>query len=232
EHFWDLSTDLDNLRRTLKDDGLIYVEAPGIFGLRDWREGNYTLLTQTAHTLHLTLASLTRLMQQHGFVLITGDEYIRSFFALDSKTLSDVQLAHLSVLERTQARQRAAGTAGFRQAYLRCRWENLGLRFGPDANVALYGAGRHTEYLLDSIHRAPGPIVSVILDDDPAKEGTTLAGVPVTNDLGDRASSPSAIVISSDNYEAQMAAAAERRYGSHLPIIRFYEGLPPGPYPL
>ncbi len=230
EHFWDIPRDLERVRAALTAKGMVYVEVPGLFSLREWRNGDFGMLAQTAHTLHLSLASLTRLMGRHGFELITGDEYIRSLFGRDASVLADVQDAHLRLLEESVQDHHAVGDASFRQAYLRCRWENLGLRFGPGSRVALYGAGRHTHYLLDTIRNAPGPTVSVILDDSPAKQGTTIDGIPVSGELSVD-DSPAAIVISSDNYETSLCALAERAYGSRLPIVRLYDGLPPGPYP-
>jgi SAM-dependent methyltransferase len=231
EHFWDVRGDLARLRRILAPHGLLYVEVPGIFALRAWRHGDFTRLAQTAHTMHFTLATLTHALERHGFVLISGDELVRALFAARRSTLADIQGAHLRLLENTCSEDVRVSPASFRQAYLRARWENIGHQIGAAETVALYGAGRHTRYLLDCLRGAPGPRVSVILDDESTRNGSNLDGIRVTNDLLGEAQPPAAIVISSDSLETRLASSAHTRYGARWPIFRLYDGLPPGPYP-
>lgn len=236
EHFWDVRTDLRRIAATLAPGGRVYVEVPGIFSLRTWRRGDFRLMAQTAHTLHFCLASLAQVLAGAGLRLLTGDEFVRALFAPDAATAADAALRHLTLLE-AQLPPGGNGLASvepgvdFRREYLRARWESLGLRLGTGARVALYGAGRHTRYLLECVRGAPGPRVAVILDDDPQLAGRRLDDVPIVTDLPRDPGSLQGLVISSDVHERALARRAARRFGPGMPIFCLYENLPPGPYP-
>lgn len=109
--------------------------------------------------------------------------------------------------------------------YIREVWTT---RLGGRRNIALFGAGEHSRWLLEIVKGLPGPRVSLLMDDraDSIRE---VAGVMVTKPESADATSFDAIVISSDTVEDKLAARAKQCFPA-TPIIRLYEGLPPGPY--
>jgi hypothetical protein len=95
--------------------------------------------------------------------------------------------------------------------------------------VALFGAGRHTRWLLDFVRDLPGPAVSFLLDDR-ATPGQRLGDIPVIPPGMLRIDQVDAVVLSSDAYESQLAARCAELFGDRLRIVRLYEGLPAGGY--
>ena len=123
--------------------------------------------------------------------------------------------------------------AHFRRRFVRELWRRLG-RDAVDRPVAIFGAGRHTEWLLDLVSDVErGPRVAVVLDDHSTRR--TIAGVPVARPADTDPGSVAFVVVSSDAAESALAARA-RAWVSGLPVeqrpdvIEPYRGLPPGPY--
>jgi GT2 family glycosyltransferase len=109
-------------------------------------------------------------------------------------------------------------------------WITLGAsRRDRPMRVALFGAGRHTRWLLDFVRDLPGPTVCFILDDC-AAPGQRLDGIPVIPPAMLRPDQVDAVVLSSDAYELQLAARCAELFGDRLCVIRLYEGLPAGGY--
>lgn len=120
-----------------------------------------------------------------------------------------------------------ASLAGpFRKKYLRELWRRLGERGEP---LAIFGAGGHTHWLLQTVWDVPGPPVVYILD-DAAKPGQTLLDHPVTQPLCGRPPCRR-ILVSSDRLEEKLAQRCRELYGKAVEVLRLYEDLPPGPYP-
>ena len=122
----------------------------------------------------------------------------------------------------------------FRRRFIRELWRRLG-RDAGERPIALFGAGKHTEWLLDLVADVErGPRVSVVLDDH-ATRGEVV-NVPAARPEDTDASSLAFVVVSSDAAEPVLAERARDWVGS-LPVARRpeviepYRGLPPGPYP-
>lgn len=80
EHVLDLDKELTILKDMLADDGILYVEAPGIKNLKESYSLDFLKYLQNAHTYHFTLKSLTNLLKNYGFKLFEGDNFIRSIY--------------------------------------------------------------------------------------------------------------------------------------------------------
>jgi ubiquinone/menaquinone biosynthesis C-methylase UbiE len=93
---------------------------------------------------------------------------------------------------------------------------------------ALYGAGRHTRWLLANLPQPVRDRFGCILD-DAAAAGSEIAGIPVLSP-DDASAQFAAVLISSDTIEDRLHAAAVRALPGGTPIFRLYEGLPAGPY--
>lgn len=115
-------------------------------------------------------------------------------------------------------------TCLWRQAARRC--EAMGMR-----RVALYGAGEHTDELLEYGWPGEGLDLVAILDDHPRQE--QIRGVRVVQP--DQIDKPvDGIVISSETHEQALSDAAMRSFGGlGTPIVRIYSPeLEPSPTPL
>ncbi len=123
----------------------------------------------------------------------------------------------------------------FRKRFIRELWRRLG-RDMADRPIAIYGAGRHTEWLLGVIADVEGgPRLAVILDDH--ADGRLIAGVRVQRPSEIDPATLGAVIVSSDAQEAVLGAKACDWLGA-IPaterpmVIEPYRGLPPGPYPM
>lgn len=106
-----------------------------------------------------------------------------------------------------------AESALWKQVAKRC--EDADLR-----RVALYGAGRHTQRLLDSGWPETPLSVVAILDDRPIL--SDIKGVPVMRPQ-ELTEPVQAVILSSDAHEKVLAEAAERSLaGLNVPVIRMY----------
>jgi ubiquinone/menaquinone biosynthesis C-methylase UbiE len=119
---------------------------------------------------------------------------------------------------------------GFRVNFLRDLWRRLGAQAGGRP-IALYGAGQHTRFLLETVLGIDdGPTVAVILDDEPGTR-KEIFGVPVRRPRDAAPESVSLVLVSSDSLEpvlteraSQWAALAERN-GDKAPaptVVRIY----------
>lgn len=112
----------------------------------------------------------------------------------------------------------------FRRRYVRERWRNIGRDGEP---IAIFGAGRHTRWLLQAVWGVDGPAVACVLDDNPP--APEICGHAVT------APTPNApparrILLSSDAHEEALADRCRSLFGDAVEILRLYDGLPAGPY--
>ena len=80
EHFLDIPSELESIKKLLSSSGILYVELPGIKYIKYSYAGDLLLFLQNAHTYHFTLNTLSQIMGWNGFELIDGDESIRGIF--------------------------------------------------------------------------------------------------------------------------------------------------------
>lgn len=105
EHLLNPVNDMKKLKRLLNQDGLLYIEVPGVKNLYDSYSQNFLKYLQNAHTYHFTLNSLTNCAKKAGFKMLSGDEFIHSVFKkgnADKNYKSDyaLALAFLKKLEK------------------------------------------------------------------------------------------------------------------------------------
>ncbi len=94
-------------------------------------------------------------------------------------------------------------------------WDILSRSYG---RLALYGAGKHTKWLLETLESAKSAMPVAIYDDAPP--AGTLSGVPAL--APDEPSDAAAIVVSSDLYAAKMQEKAKAIWGGRLPVFVLY----------
>jgi SAM-dependent methyltransferase len=85
EHFLDLEKELSTISGLLEDDGLVYVELPGVMNLYH-SVFDFLKLLQNAHTYYFTLDTLNDTMARHGFSFVAGDETIRAVYRKNKPT--------------------------------------------------------------------------------------------------------------------------------------------------
>ncbi|MDY0313543.1 MAG: class I SAM-dependent methyltransferase [Bacteroidales bacterium] len=82
EHILNLEKELNTIKEHLKENGIIYIEVPGIKYVHKTYEMNFLKYLQNAHVYHFSLNSLSRILQKNNFNLVYGDEQIRTIFKL------------------------------------------------------------------------------------------------------------------------------------------------------
>jgi 2-polyprenyl-3-methyl-5-hydroxy-6-metoxy-1,4-benzoquinol methylase len=107
EHVLDLNQELNQINRTLSNNGFLFVEVPGVKNLLNSYNNDFLRYLQNAHVYHFTLKSLNNLMTKNGFNLMAGNETISSVFekkqsANSSRRMENDYLDVISYLERVE----------------------------------------------------------------------------------------------------------------------------------
>jgi len=111
--------------------------------------------------------------------------------------------------------------------FLRNRF-HLWLALGYN-NVALFGAGNHTRWLLDIIKNfTQRPEIICVVEDHPREE--SIAGIPILTAKDFRLDSVSAIVPSTDAHFTLFNERCKNIANGKIPVLQIYEGAPKGPY--
>lgn len=82
EHFIDLGKELERVTRLLKDEGVLYIEVPGILTLHENKhyEASFIKYLIHAHVYNFSLDSLRMICCRHGFKMLTGNEQVEAVF--------------------------------------------------------------------------------------------------------------------------------------------------------
>jgi len=134
EHLEDLDQTVSKMRQCLKPEGFVYIEVPGIFNISSVYENNFLRYLQNAHFYHFSLQTLSNVLQENGFELIYGTEYVKSIFRsrtdFSTSTLSSASyeevakeiLVYLKQMDSFQGRLRE------KLALMRAQARHLGVR--------------------------------------------------------------------------------------------------------
>lgn len=145
-----------------------------------------------------TFSQVDRHLAERGFAL----HQIHELWAKgreEQTSYADALWLKAEVLERLRSRTDLPGITPAQRVR---RALEIAQRDGHH-RAALFGAGRHTEQAASGFDELPLPLVAVI-DDDPKRIGTTIAGRPVIgrDDVG--AMGIDVVVLSSDLHEAAL----------------------------
>lgn len=88
--------------------------------------------------------------------------------------------------------------------------------------LGLFGAGPHTMDLLGQI-QIPLTVWSVIFDNNPAKHGKQLRGIPIERPTPERLSKLDAILVSSKAFEGEIVDQLHEIAPKHLEILTIYQ---------
>jgi hypothetical protein len=115
--------------------------------------------------------------------------------------------------------------------YVRQVWASLavGGENGRPLKAALFGAGRHSAWLLQiTMDMERQPVVAAVLDDSyPEKE---FHGYPVIKPAAFDPASADLIILSSDTVADKMESKCRELFGDKIKVLNMYKELPPGPY--
>jgi ubiquinone/menaquinone biosynthesis C-methylase UbiE len=94
EHFVNIKDELEKIKMIIKNDGIVYVEVPGVCDLENKKEYlyNYNIYSVLAHMHNFNLTSLRFVMESNGFELIKGNEYVKSLFKMVSDDYKKVDV--------------------------------------------------------------------------------------------------------------------------------------------
>jgi SAM-dependent methyltransferase len=229
EHFSDIQFELNTIDKLLSPDGVIYIEVPGLFNLKNSYECDFLTYLQNAHNYHFNLQMLTNLMSGRGYNLVIGDQCVRAVFKRchDSTSLSEFSNQYkdvstfLSELENNKGRylQQLLSARNKQKTHI---IEKLiaSLMEYNESTVSLYGTGKHTEQLVAALPPSARAKIKNIISPDVSDDKTVRYGLPVTT-----LTSPysAAIVISSDTFQESIYRRIKHLKQENVKLITLYE---------
>ena len=225
EHFLDIEKELNTISSLLAKNGLLYIEVPGLFNLRNTYDSDFLKYLQNAHNYHFNLALLKRVLGKYGFSFVKGNENVQAVFKKSDNSVpcTDNQYpsirAYLDDLESNRecyVKQQSENA----ELAIRQRFSELDLTLSafPDKSVSLYGTGLHTKQLLSYITQAKKLIN--IISPDAAEHGNTMGNLPI---IALEEQIPKAIVISSNSYQETIFRRINHLESSGVEIICLYK---------
>lgn len=164
-----------------------------------------------------TFAEIDLYLRSKGFTLhqihelqVKGEELQSSY--LDAMWLRNDVLA---ALRKSPRRTYEPGcVVRTRKALARCAEHGR-------KRVALYGSGQHTNKIAAALENPPVEIVGII-DDNPARQGQTMLGLPIISAERAMALGVQGVILSSDGHEAKLweQSASFRKAG--VPVLPLY----------
>ncbi len=91
EHFLDLKTELSRIKNLLSDNGMVYVEVPGVKNTNKTYK-SFLISLQNAHIRYFSLDTLTQVLRMNGFVCVDGDEYVHALFMKNNTIEKDYHM--------------------------------------------------------------------------------------------------------------------------------------------
>jgi hypothetical protein len=129
-------------------------------------------------------------------------------------------------------KERGVTLAGrFHERFIRLAWERLA-RERSVRRVWIYGAGKYTAWLLDTVRGQPGPGIAGILDDAPSAASPCRGRrIPIVETSKARLRPTDGVILGTDVHQAAMKRRLRELGVPARRIAGFYDRLPPGPYP-
>ena len=84
EHFLNPVEELSQLRNLISDEGVLFIEVPGVFNLKYWSYDPVKYF-DIFHPFSFSLNTLTMLLNNSGFTLVEGNEHIYSIWKLSNE---------------------------------------------------------------------------------------------------------------------------------------------------
>lgn len=227
EHFSNIENELESIKTLLKDDGLLYIEVPGLFNLRDSYDCNFLKYLQNAHNYHFNLATLKSALERAGFILIKGDESVRAVFKQSRQTTISVENQYGSIKtflkqledDREPLKNKLHHKKSDEKLRLISKLDEY-LREKSTKTIALYGTGQHTLMLLEGLNASTKKYIDWILTPHSDSQEKQIEGIEVTTlDY----TTPDIIIISSDSFQESIARRLEYLQKQGIEVLSLYE---------
>lgn len=167
EHFLTFDKELESIHQLLAEDGVLYVEVPGIKNLVRSYNNDFMLYLQNAHVYDFTLGTLERVMNKYGFSLIAGDETVRSLWRftgekkLDGKNYFYETISFLQQLEALREEKEWKALASLGEIN-ECLVAELKL-FKDNLEVRRFAEGAQLERIVEMVNKEIG-LINVVLE--------------------------------------------------------------------
>ena len=224
EHLAEPAKTLRRCRELLAEGGTLFVEVPNVRKPRVESAVNFFTFD---HLFNFCPETLSMLFRAQGFAPqgLADDFDFPAFRLLGQK----LEAAPVPVLEAPAVVERCRhAIAEYAQARatfvarLRNRVEEeLDGWIENRSRIAIYGAGYHTECLLDATPLARADLIALV-DGNPAKQGREVFGLPVISPRDLHEWKPDAVVISSYDFQDEMIESLEKVGLGAVPVVAFY----------
>jgi 2-polyprenyl-3-methyl-5-hydroxy-6-metoxy-1,4-benzoquinol methylase len=84
EHILDLCSELSEIKKRLNENGVLYIEVPGVLNLHKNYRNDLNRYFQNSHTYNFSLITLKNVLTTNGFELINGNENVESLFKVSN----------------------------------------------------------------------------------------------------------------------------------------------------
>jgi SAM-dependent methyltransferase len=228
EHLPDPAAALSRCGALLRPGGRIFAEVPNVLAPRVEHVVDFFTFD---HLFNFSPRTLTRLGARAGFEVLEVDAdfpfpAFRWLARAAEPRAGPPEPAGRDPVAVEECRRAARAYAALRRRFL----ARLRARLAPHladwttrgARIALYGAGAHTEHLLAETELGRARIVAV-LDGDPAKQGSGCRGYPVLAPEELAGLGVEAVVISSYDFQAEMAEAVLKLCSPPPAVVTLYD---------
>jgi len=221
EHFYSPDIVLDKFHEMLNPDGMLFLEIPDSLSPKSQLAEFFSF----EHLSHFTEASLTKMLNLHGFEVIEFDKNVSiPNLRVVAKRAGISELKKVENNERLLLKATISNYKYSKEKII----EEMASLLEPlmadcEANnkcILIYGAGDHSVHLFS--HFNLEKLVSHYIDSDPKKWGTTFRGKTVLqpNEIADM--TENSIVISSHDYEDEILGTINKCNVNSLPVVRLY----------
>ena len=225
EHLTDPRAALEHARALCAPGGALFVEVPNVLAPRIESAVDFFTFD---HLFNFAPATLGALARACGFEPVSvDDDFPFPAFRLLAAACEPARAAldapspavpEVRASVRRYARERDAFVARLRA---RIDGELAGWR-ARHCRIAIYGAGYHTECLLDTTDLRSADVVALV-DGNPRKQGTRVFGLPVVSPRELVALRPDAVVISSYDFQDEMVETLRGVGLGDVPTVTFYD---------
>ncbi len=224
EHLADPRAALERAWTLLAPGGALFIEVPDV--LQPRVESAVDFFTFD-HLFNFSPATLAALLASCGFeVFAQKDDFPFPAFRMLARKVPARGLPVPAAPQTVETCRRVVRRyVAARHAFLerlRSRIDReLAAWQAAEARIAIYGAGYHTQCLLDATDLRKARLVALV-DGNPAKWGREILGLPVVGPEELPTLRPDAVVISSYDFQEEMVERLRRLGLGHLPAITFY----------
>ncbi len=99
EHMLNLKEELENISMLMKEDGILYIEVPGVKFIHKAYRGDLLLYMQNAHVYSFSMNTLNQIMKWNSYHTVKADERIRAIYRKADKKENVVENYSNEIME-------------------------------------------------------------------------------------------------------------------------------------